>query len=444
MTKIKIGCIADDFTGAADAASFLHSGGLRTILSNGIPSKDLPAEECQALVIALKTRNLSADFAVKESLEALEWLLKNGTGQIYLKYCSTFDSTPSGNIGPVADAFLERLGIRCTALCPSLPVNGRTVKNGCIFVHGIPLHESPMKDHPLTPMWDCRISELMKQQSIYPCFILNRELLDGSGGEIFKFIDKTASQNSRFYLVPDYETQEDGWKIVDIFGDCRLLTGGSGLLEELARHIVLRNGSANMAGHRKKKTTFSAEHGSDILILAGSCSAVTLKQISRYQEAGFQSVQIFPADVAEKEEFLPDHQLDFLSRLFREHRSGPLLIYSSDTPERVRESQKRFDSRKIAFQLENFMSRAAVCAYQNGFRNFIAAGGETSGAVAKALEFQDYLIGGSISPGIPVLTPVNDRNTRLVLKSGNFGTEDFFPLAIQKIRSCREDDYEYE
>ena len=195
------GCIADDFTGASDAASFLVKGGMSVRLCNGISQmEDLPKEDAQAIVIALKSRTQKTDEAVADSVRAAEFLLRQGVQQIYFKYCSTFDSTPEGNIGPVADALMELTGAPCTILCPALPVNGRTVEDGKLMVNGVPLHESPMKNHPLTPMWDCRIKKLMEPQSRYACREWKAEEMEHS----------QVPSGQPCYLIPDYKDREDG------------------------------------------------------------------------------------------------------------------------------------------------------------------------------------------------------------------------------------------
>src|SRR5659263_103676 len=179
MNKTLIfGCIADDFTGASDAASFLVKGGLNTVLCNGIPDSDFdPGDNVQAVVIALKSRTVEVEEAVSDSLNALKWLKDHGTQQVYFKYCSTFDSTPRGNIGPVTDALMEAVQTKCTILCPALPVNKRTIVDGCLLVDGVPLQESSMSKHPLTPMWDCRIANLMKQQGQFETLEIHRDTL---------------------------------------------------------------------------------------------------------------------------------------------------------------------------------------------------------------------------------------------------------------------------
>ena len=235
------GCVADDFTGASDAASFLVKGGMSVQLFNGIPAKgSRVGEGIQAIVIALKSRTQDTEEAVADTLRALGWLKEQGVERFYLKYCSTFDSTPKGNIGPAADAAMEFLGVSYTILCPALPVNGRVVMKGELYVGGVPLHESPMKNHPLTPMWDARIANLMKPQSKYSCVELWKEQMDRPADEIRAILSDQADTQEHYYVIPDYQDMEDGERIVELFGDLALLTGGSGILEPLAKHLSRR------------------------------------------------------------------------------------------------------------------------------------------------------------------------------------------------------------
>lgn len=256
--KIRVGCIADDFTGASfERLSFLRRQGMKTVLFNGLPEEKLP-ENCDAIVVALKSRTAPVKEAVNDSIQALKWMKAQGAAQLYIKYCSTFDSTKEGNIGPICDAALDHLREPFTILCPALPVNGRTVKEGKLYVQGIPLDESPMKDHPLTPMWSSEIRELMEAQSRYHVFV--------EKDTKWEIPDTT----DHYYLVPDYVTEEDGRKIVEQFGNLKLLTGGSGIAEELARMLL------------KKKRAVDDEKLHSLL-LAGSCSVMTRKQIENYQ-----------------------------------------------------------------------------------------------------------------------------------------------------------------
>lgn len=411
MRMAVFGCIADDFTGAGDAASFLVKGGMSVTFYNGIPEKqqDDPADDAQAIVIALKSRTQETSAAVKDSIKAAQFLLAKGVKQIYYKYCSTFDSTPAGNIGPVADALIDLMNAPYTVLCPALPVNGRTVENGRLMVNGIPLHESHMKDHPLTPMWDCRIDKLMEPQSRYPCFCTNEDL---PPGRLKENLGKTP-----YYLIPDYRCEEDGVRIASRFGHLPLLTGGSGLLEPLARMWTEKLSSRGTI----------PESGTDgqAILLAGSCSKATLAQIARYQQQGGLSCRLDPFALTEGRQTVED-VWDFI----QSHPDTPILVYSSDTPERVKESQK-LGVRKVAALLEGATARLASMAVNAGYTRIISAGGETSGAVTKGLGFSSYRIGESVAPGVPVMVPAEKPDIRLVLKSGNFGQEDFFERALQ-------------
>lgn len=407
-----LGCIADDFTGASDAASFLVKGGLSVYLYNGIPDEtctpSCSMDDAQAIVIALKSRTQEKKHAVNDTVTAANFLLRKGIHQLYFKYCSTFDSTPEGNIGPVADALIDLLKVDYTLLCPALPVNGRTVVDGCLMVNGIPLSESHMKNHPLTPMWDSRIDKLMEPQSRYPCYILRSDELNVFNAE--------TTFNKPYYIIPDYTTMDDGEAIVEKFGMNPLLTGGSGLLEPLARmwskklNCDIQVPSSTAAGKA--------------LLVAGSCSNVTLQQIEYYKSQGKPSYKLNPKDILEKKQTIKDVWL-FVSQ----HEDESVLVYSSDTPDKVKEYQK-LGKEKVASALESLTAQLVSLAVKNGYTRIISAGGETSGAVTKELGFSSYWIGESVSPGVPIMTPIENTNIRLILKSGNFGQEDFFIKAL--------------
>lgn len=405
------GCIADDFTGGSDIASFFVKGGFKTVLYNGIPDEtDIP--DVDVCVIALKTRTEETKKAIKDSIDALKWLQKQGAQQFYIKYCSTFDSTPKGNIGPICDAAMEELDAPYTIICPALPVNGRTVKNGCLYVDGVPLHKSPMKDHPLTPMWDYDLVNLMEAQSKFASVKIPK-LVDKRDLDTFIESMNNKVETSRFYLIPDYEKESDAKNIVELFGDLKLITGGSGLAEPLA----------NKLGTSIEATKFKNSN-SPALILSGSCSEATRNQIKEYEKAGGNSYFMDPLKLLTGEESVED-----IWSFIKENSTDSTLIYSSDTPENVRRIQKQ-GKKEIAELLENTMAEISERAVKAGYHRLIVAGGETSGAVTKRLGYTGYYIGESIAPGVPIMIPIQDTKIRIVLKSGNFGSPDFFKQAL--------------
>lgn len=412
MRKL-LGVIADDFTGAGDSASFLAKAGLKTIMFNGIPKEEGINEDCQAIVIALKTRTQETEAAVSETLMASRWLKAQGADQLYIKYCSTFDSTPKGNIGPIMDRLLEEYQVPYSILCPALPVNGRTVEDGKLFVNGVPLHESSMRNHPLTPMWDCRIAVLMEAQSKYKCINTYRTDPENTAGideTIRRFEDK-----EHFYIVPDYYQDEDAKNIVKVFGHLPILSGGSGLLEELGKLY------AENAGKLALADSYTEGAG---LLLAGSCSEATRNQIAFIEKRGISSKRMEPFSLLE------GTQTEEELWSFIEGHDDEVLVYSSDTPEAVKKTQEA-GKEKIAALLESVTASLAKKAVEQGYTRIIVAGGETSGAVTKALGFDSYIIGESVAPGVPVMIPRNDPRLRLVLKSGNFGQPDFFQRALE-------------
>lgn len=415
--RLFFGCVADDFTGAGDAASFLVKSGISTALYNGIPEKKMEDKSVQGVVIALKIRNVKKEHAVKESLEAFEWLKEQGACIFYFKYCSTFDSTDEGNIGPVIDAVMEKMGIPCTVLCPSLPVNGRTLSEGRLYVNGVLLEESHMKNHPLTPMRKSRLADLMKLQGKYSCVETRTPLTEDAKNKI----EEEISKNQHCYVVPDYETDVQGQQIAEDFPNIGFYTGGSGLLEHLGKYF------GRTYGFDGNKIVEEPVEGS-VLLIAGSCSRITLEQVAAYQKKGLLSYKIAPAR-------LLDGSLD-AEGIWREaglDKLSEILVYSSAPPEEVKKTQE-LGKESIAGIIEDTLAELVTIARKKGIRKYIVAGGETSGAVMKTLGYEGYRIGRSIAPGVPVMTPLDGPDYRLVLKSGNFGQKDFFYRAIMSMK----------
>lgn len=412
--QLWIGCIADDFTGGSDAASFLQKAGLRTFLLDGTEDGKAALEHLrpEAVVIALKTRSIAVAQAVKQSVDAAEWLLKQGAQQLYFKYCSTFDSTSEGNIGPVTDALLELTGSQYTVLCPSLPVNGRTVEDGILYVHGIPLGESSMRYHPINPMKESALTKLMEAQSRYPCFWLTRQQMRQRNPVT------DCRTEGHFTVVPPYVSDEDGAQIAEKFGHLPLLTGGSGLLKHLGHRI------RNDAKSKPDLEDLPVRKTLPRLILSGSCSAMTQRQVQVYLESGASAVRIDP------EKLLSGEQTEATLQEAIKSAKGDLLLYSTANSAEVTACQ-RFGMERISTLLEGLMGRMAVYGKRCGFQRIVVAGGETSGAVIRALGLHVFQVGQDAAPGVPELWPTEQPELGLVLKSGNFGDEQFFLTAFR-------------
>lgn len=409
-SKVLIGVIADDFTGASDAASFLVKAGLDTILYTKLP-EEIP-DTCECIVIALKSRSVLPHEAIHQIEEALSCLKKLRAKRIYFKYCSTFDSTPQGNIGITLDYLMNELNQTYTILCPSLPVNGRTVKNGYLYVNGVELSKSSMRNHPLNPMWDSYIPNLMKGQSSYPCFVVSRE--DIEENRVHTLIQEYKNKYERFYIVPDYESDSDARLISKAFQDICLLSGGSGLLEHL---------------HCKKEVSNHKTVEQEIqkaIILCGSCSSMSEKQIQRYRIKGgityaVDSKKLLNGEIAAQEIF------DYIS-----NQKGTVLVYSDAIEKDINELSQS-DSYQLESKLvEKLMSDISVLANSANYSKIIVAGGETSGSVTIALGYCSYYTGEMIAPGVPILIPLENMKMKLILKSGNFGDEDFFEKALER------------
>ena len=426
MAEIFLGVVADDFTGASDAASMLSEAGVPTVLFNGIPEKAPQLRpDIRAVVVAEKTRTMPKAEAVSEMLEAFAWLKKIGAKQLYFKYCATFDSTSEGNIGPVADAVLDNYGIPYTVLVPALPVNGRTVKRGKLYVNGVHLEESHMRNHPLTPMTESSVKKLIEMQSKYSaCEISIEDMEGGLKWEKYQKL-KESVYGEKHYIIPDFYEDVHGDLIAEIFGDIPFLTGGSGLCGALGRRYVKLHG-ADIKGTELRKNQSNDKREGKTLLLAGSCSKITLEQIDDYKTKKNSSIFMDPVKLMEDEV----SAAEVFARA--ENMGDRVLVYSSQKPEEMKKTQE-LGLEKVASKIETAMGSLASEAVKKGYTNIISAGGETSGAVTKALGYSAFYIGKSVAPGVPVMTPLDNEKLRIVLKSGGFGQTDFFERAVQMV-----------
>ncbi|NIP68774.1 MAG: hypothetical protein GTO04_06205, partial [Planctomycetales bacterium] len=416
MTTV-LGCIADDFTGATDLAGLLARSGVRVSLRIGVPSEP-PSDPAAFEVIALKSRTAPVAEAVAETRAALKWLQAAGAQRFFWKYCSTFDSTPEGNIGPVAEALMDELGTDQTIYCPAFPENGRSIFMGNLFVGRQPLAESPMKDHPLTPMRDSNLMRLLEPQVTRSVGLADR-LLVAQGAEALRGELEILKGQGTAHVVVDAVANSDLEVIAEACGDMPLLTGGSAVAMPLPA-LYLADGTLS-ADAPKVRTP---ELGTGTIVLSGSCSAMTNKQVADYTSRGVPAYQLDPLALAENG---PQGALDWLAQ--QDLEAAP-LIYATANPESVRVAQEKLGVAGAGEIVEATLSACAVAARDMGARRVIVAGGETSGAVTKALGVTQLDIGAEIAPGVPwTYCRSGGHEIALTLKSGNFGSETFFTEA---------------
>jgi uncharacterized protein YgbK (DUF1537 family) len=413
-----LGVIADDFTGASDIANTLAKGGLSTIQFLGLQGADAPAG-CEAGVVALKTRSIPVADAVAQSKQALDWLKRQGCSQFVFKYCSTFDSTPEGNIGPVGEMLARELGVAGVPACPAFPTTGRTVYQGHLFVGDRLLNESGLENHPLNPMTDADIRRWLARQSRDPVGLVPWPVVRQGAAALRKALDEAAARKERLVIV-DAVSDDDLLTIGEACTGAALLTGGSGIALGLPRNFIKR-GLASGRG-----SAFRGAEGPEA-ILAGSCSRATLEQIEVHRRdhpalaIGVNEVMsgtIGPGD---------------LVKFIRENAGRAPLVFSSDRPDRVREVQDRFGREKVAHKLDALFAETARELVAGGVSRLVVAGGETSGAVVSALKLKALSIGPEIDPGVPALGSTEGAPLALALKSGNFGARDFFGKALRTL-----------
>lgn len=417
-----LGVIADDFTGASDIANTISkgvapTGGLRTAQFLGVPNGPAAAD-IEAGVVALKSRTVPVEEAVRESLGALEWLLAQGCQQIVFKYCSTFDSTPTGNIGPVGEALAVALGAKGVVVCPAFPGAGRTIYMGHLFVQDRLLNESGMQNHPLTPMTDPDIRRWLAQQTTSTVGHVGLTTVRKGKSDVALAL---ATTNDTLVVV-DATSDEDLITIGTAIADHKLVTGGSGIAIGLPGNFIERGLAAGNSGGRVGVEGPEA-------ILAGSCSGATRGQIDLHKRS--HPTLAIDVDKVMSGATTPDDIVEFIKI---NHGKAP-LAYSSGTPDEVRQMQAKYGREEVAGKLDGFFADVARKLVHSGVKRLVVAGGETSGAVVSALDLGALTIGQEIDPGVPVLLSHGEQPIALALKSGNFGSPDFFTKALERLNA---------
>jgi uncharacterized protein YgbK (DUF1537 family) len=417
---MELGVIADDFTGASDIANTIAKGGLSSVQFLGLPTAPAPAS-CQAGIVALKSRSIPAAEAIAQSLEALDWLQAQGCKQIVFKYCSTFDSTPEGNIGQVGEALAARLGAKGVVVCPAFPTTGRTIYQGHLFVGDRLLNESGMENHPLNPMTDADLRRWLALQTTNPVGLVPWPVVRRGAAAIRAALDEAAARGETMVVV-DAVSDDDLLSIGEALDGVALVTGGSGIALGLPKNILKAGGAA--PGER----TYKGVPGEGI-VLAGSCSNATRGQVDLYR-ADHPTMQIDVAGVMEGA-VGADDVLAFAAQ----HRGANPLVYSSSTPAEVRAAQEKWGRDTVAHKLDRLFADSARRLVEGGLSRLVVAGGETSGAVVGALGLSSLAIGPEIDPGVPALSST-ERPLALALKSGNFGAPDFFDKALRALEAA--------
>jgi len=409
-----LGVIADDFTGASDIAAMLSRGGMKTSLTIGVPAGFEPPS-ADAVVVALKSRSIAPKDAVSQSVEALRWLRSGGAVQFVFKYCSTFDSTPSGNIGPVAEALAAELGVRGVIACPALPENGRVVFLGHLFVKGRLLSESGLEKHPLNPMTDPDIRRWLARQTTGEVGLVDHSIVKQGPSTIAAALKNAAET----LVVVDAGSDEDLIAIGRAARDARLVTGASGVAMALPENF------RSLGRLSETRQDFHGLAGPGV-VLSGSCSAMTQRQVEQY--VATHPHRKIPVDALLAQRDVVGELLEFAW----DHRAGSPVIFSSASPDEVAALQRRYGREILASRLEALFGELAVGLQQEGFERIVVAGGETSGAVVTALGILRFALGPEIAPGVPALV-ADGVPLAMALKSGNFGGEGFFADALETL-----------
>jgi uncharacterized protein YgbK (DUF1537 family) len=426
MSRTVLGCIADDFTGATDLANNLVRAGMRVVQAIGVPVQALDAQ-ADAVVVALKSRTLPAREAVAQSLAALRWLQAQGAQQIYFKYCSTFDSTPLGNIGPVTEALMDALGTDFTIATPAFPDNHRTVFKGYLFVGDVLLNESSMQNHPLTPMTDANLVRVLQGQCTGKVGLIDHQVVAQGASAIQARIAQLRSQGVRVAVV-DAISNQDLMRLAPALHGMPLVTAGSGVAIGLPGNFGLSPSS----------TASALPHAAGWqAVVSGSCSLATNRQVRAFIASGRPALAVDPLQIAARQAAGGDVVTDALAWAQPLLAQGPVLVYSSADVQAVKAVQGQLGAEASGHLVEHTLAAIARGLVGLGVRQLVLAGGETSGACVQALHITQLKIGPQIDPGVPWCHAQSDAaagaGLHLTLKSGNFGSDDFFSKAFAEL-----------
>jgi uncharacterized protein YgbK (DUF1537 family) len=415
---LKLGCIADDFTGATDLANNLVRSGMRVVQTIGVPDAPLAAD-VDAVVVALKSRTIPAAEAIAQSLQALQWLQAQGAQQIYFKYCSTFDSTPEGNIGPVTEALMNALDTDFTIATPAFPDNGRTVFKGYLFAGNVLLNESGMQNHPLTPMQDANLVRVMQAQTKRPVGLIDYKTVAQGEAAIRVRIVELRSQGVGVAVV-DATSNADLLLLGPALKDMPLVTAGSGVAIGLPGNFGLK--PSVQASQLPAACGLQA-------VVSGSCSLATNAQVAHFKSTGRPAMAIAPASLLNgQSDAVVQQVLAWAAPLLK---GGPVLVYSTAAPDAVKAVQAKLGVAEAGALVEHALGSVARGLVDLGVQQLVVAGGETAGACVQALGIAQLQIGPQIDPGVPWChAPSAQGGVHIALKSGNFGTDDFFSKAF--------------
>ena len=424
MNRAMLGCIADDFTGATDLANNLVRAGMRVVQVIGVPNEAL-AIDADAVVVALKSRTLPPEEAIVQSLAALRWLQAEGVQQVYFKYCSTFDSTALGNIGPVTEALMDALGTDFTIATPAFPDNQRTVFKGHLFVGDALLNESGMQDHPLTPMLDANLVRVLQAQCQRRVGLIDYKVVAQGEVAIRTRIGQLRAEGVGLAVV-DAISNDDLLRLGPALKGMALVTAGSGVAIGLPANFGIA--PLSQAGTLLRATGFQA-------VVAGSCSLATHRQVHAFIQTGQPALQLDPLQIVASQAAGTDGVAQALAWAVPLLGQGPVLIYSSAAPGDVKSVQGQLGVDVVGALVERTLASIARGLVLSGVRQLIVAGGETSGACINALNITQMQIGPQIDPGVPWCHAPSDaapgQGLHLALKSGNFGSDDFFSKAFK-------------
>ncbi|WP_067929349.1 four-carbon acid sugar kinase family protein [Alicyclobacillus shizuokensis] len=411
----RVHILADDLTGAADAANYFQVGGYRVRVGLDADRPWEPQLGVDVVQVAdTETRGLPPAEARRRVYQAAAGA---SGGRVYKKV----DSTLRGHLGLEIETALLGLGRRVAVLAPAFPANGRQVEGGRLTVAGVPVHRTAFGRDPRNPVRSDRIREVLAETTSLPVAELPLAIVRSGPDAILTWMSRLESGER--IVVADATEDQDLCAVAEAFADRPdiLLCGSAGLAKQLPRLWL-----APMDGEARDRG-LPAVGCDKVLVVVGSANPAAHEQLEVMAgKTGAPVIELNPSLLA-----------DDLARQWEMERAQRALAQTCHSVVALRLGLKRLD--RGDRRLEADLAAAARVwseRWAGGTVGFVATGGDTALALCKALGARALWPGGEVTTGIPWNTVETESGrTWMVTKAGGFGDPDALLRAVRFLRN---------
>ncbi|RCX13037.1 uncharacterized protein YgbK (DUF1537 family) [Fontibacillus phaseoli] len=449
---MNIAVIADDLTGANDTGVQMARQGLATSVLLELKTGGGKQE---AVVFDTDSRSLPPLEAYQKVKDVCLFLGRGGEAFSPVIY-KKFDSTLRGNIGSELDAVYETLQPDFIVIAPSFPRAGRTLRNGIVYVNGMPLHETEMAYDPKHPATESAFSAILERQSRYPAALISLERLRGERTALDELI-AGYRQSGIPYLVFDAEREEDLALIASLFpeepGRPKVVWAGSaGLAGALTTQILRSMSEASEQGsvvlnESGKKQEISGNNnvyydGNCVIIVVGSVNPWSRRQLTELvkEDSVFAIVVesdklLFPGSCGMELNRVRELAIGIISR-----EGKHVALYTSGDPdevERVHELGRAngLSATEVGERISAELGRvAADIIAECGIRHMVLTGGDTAKQVCRHLSDVEIKLIDEVENGVPLGRTPGESGRYIITKAGAFGSDQVLVRSVKALQ----------